>query len=144
MKAYYGDIISRIADKPLWFTETGVPRYEPFDERQLDNIYATEAALVEIACQGCDTRFHVGICRDKMEIHEGKDIASQIRNKSYHYGDPPNMGCCPSGASMNSEPVKVLIYMANSHKEYVDEKGIITDIVKYWEWRRDPEFEISF
>jgi hypothetical protein len=35
----------RLSEAPVWFDEAGVPRYEPFSPRLLNNICANEAAL---------------------------------------------------------------------------------------------------
>lgn len=143
MNPSYHDITSRIAEAPGWWQEGGVPRYGTFTPDGTASIYATEAALVEIACQACGTRFNVAFQADKMDIYAGKGIADSIRDGSLHYGDPPNTGCCPSGPTMSSEPVRVVEYWSKDHARYV-EKGVVTDYRKYSEWVRDPLLEGKF
>lgn len=113
----YSDIRSRIPEPPNWFDENAVPRYSVFEPTELSNIYAREGALVEISCQNCQRRFHVAFSRSTMDdvraYRTGKEpitLASMIEAKTIHYGDPPNVGCCPSGPTMNSDPIRVLEY----------------------------------
>lgn len=63
-----------------------------------------------------------------------RSLAESIRDKNLHYGDPPNIGCCLAGATMNSEPRRVLEYW----RRY-DRNG--TDIIL--EWHRDRSLEIA-
>lgn len=63
-----------------------------------------------------------------------RTLADSIREKSLHYGDPPNVDCCGAGATMNSEPRRVLEYW----RRY-DRNG--TDIIL--EWHRDRSLEIA-
>lgn len=52
------------------------------------------------------------------------------RIASLHYGDPPNVGCCPSGPSMNSVPREVLEVWTLERPDGV------------WpEWKRHPDLE---
>lgn len=109
MKAYYGDIRSRIKDDVLWHDEYGVPRYEPFTPDACANIYAREAVLLGIECQGCGAEFMVAMTSDTMDAVRGeRTLASRIEDHSIHYGDPPNTGCCGAGPTMNSIPRAVL------------------------------------
>lgn len=117
MNHSYEDIRSRINEPPQWFDESAVPRYVPFEPDHLSNIYAREAALVEIACQACATRFKVAFSRctmdDVREIGAGRKprlLADAITEKTIHYGDPPNVHCCAAGPTMNSDPLRVLEY----------------------------------
>lgn len=134
MNHHYNDIRSRIAEPPLWFDESAVPRYEPFTPRSLSNIYAHEAALVLIACQACATRFRVAFSRSSMDdiqalIAERKPrtLADAIRDGSLHYGDPPNIECCAAGPTMNCDDLAVLEYWRKPK----------------WEWERDQLLEIA-
>lgn len=120
MLASYADIRDRIATPPLWFDESGVPRYEPFHPELSANIYADEVALVEIACQACEQTFHVAISstlseRLMRQVTQALDglpasLAERIADKSLGYGDPPNVGCCPAGPTMSSDTIRVLEY----------------------------------
>lgn len=111
----YADIRSRISEPPAWFDENGVPRYGPFEVSCLADIYADEAALVLIRCQGCQTPFNVAFSRHtatedyraKVAGVAPRSLADRIIDGSLHYGDPPNIGCCPAGPTMNSVPVHV-------------------------------------
>ena len=60
MYPLYEDITKRIAEKPLWWDQNGVPRYEPFNPKMCD-IYADYGALSLIRCQGCGQDFAVGV-----------------------------------------------------------------------------------
>lgn len=139
----YEDITSRIPEAPGWWQEGGVPRYGVFTPRETASIYANEAALVEIACQSCDARFHVSFHADKMDAYEGRSVADLIRSDSLHYGDPPNTGCCAAGATMSSINVRVVEYWSKDHAQFV-KKGVITDYERYSEWKRDPLLEGPF
>lgn len=134
MNCDYSDIRDKIAETPQWFDEGAVPRYVAFSPRKLSNIYAREAALVEIACQNCQTSFRVAFSRCTMDDvrarmagREPKTLADTILAKTIHYGDPPNIGCCPAGPTMNSDPLRILEFW-----KQVD-----------FEWERDPVFEID-
>lgn len=104
MNNEYHDIRSRIAEPPQWWDEYAVPRYCDFAPKHAANIYATEAALVLIQCQSCETEFRVCISG------RGGWIAPQIRDGSLHFGDPPNTGCCLGGNTMNCIDVRVIEY----------------------------------
>jgi hypothetical protein len=129
MLHHYRDIISRIDDDPSWFDEAGVPRYCEFEPRACANIYAREVALVEIACQACGKRFKVSFSRNAVtRILDGSYLAELIERKELHYGDPPNVGCCPAGPTMNSIPLRVLEY------HHATNAG---------RWKRDQEYEVE-
>lgn len=114
----YQDIRSRISEEPRWWDEAGVPRYcDPFP-RHLADIYASEAVFAEIACQSCGERFVVAFSRSWRDmIDGGKTLAEQIADDTIHYGDPPNTGCCPGGATMNSEFIRVLSLWIRDHNQ---------------------------
>lgn len=140
MKGSYDDIVSRIADPILWYDEHGVPRYAPFAPHRKSDIYAQEAALVEVVCQACRRSFLV--CCSRVEDRNGRPstVAAQIRaNDDALYHDPPchtteierrtGMDGCMAGESMTTLGVRV---------------------VEYWHrtasmrWERDPALEIVF
>ncbi len=133
MNRYYADILERIDGPPLWFDENAVPRYCAFSPDWLD-IYAREAALVLIECQSCQRQFTVAFSRSSMDdvLAHGRGLPARtleqgIREKSLHYGDPPNVHCCPSGPTMNSEPLRVMEYWVRG---------------KNFTWERKPELEV--
>jgi hypothetical protein len=106
MHHHYSDIRDR-AGKPDWWDENGTPRYGEFSPDCSANIYANEIVLLEIACQGCGTRFRVCM---SWSWWPGREVTlrSQVEADEIHYGDPPNVGCCPAGPTMNSVPHRVL------------------------------------
>lgn len=136
MNVNYRDIIDR-AGPPDWWGPGGVPRYGPFDPAVID-IYANQAALYEIECQACRRRFQVGeawsISAAVMRVRsidfkavEASAIRARLEaGEGLHYGDPPNVGCCPSGPTMSSFFVRVLEY---HEREFGGD------------WRRVPEVE---
>ncbi len=138
MHEYYSDIIDRLGE-PRWFDECACPRYCKFSPRRLSNIYADECCLVLIKCQDCGYEFKVAFSQSTMDkvrhiMMFGKDkemptIADGIRDKTLHYGDPPNVECCAAGPTMNCDDVKVL--------EYWERK---TDM---FNWKRDKSLEIE-
>ena len=114
MNHHYADIRSRITEPPQWWDEHAVPRYVPFSPKETANIYARECALIEIACQGCGALFNVAWSRSNHDIGQNEDGTCWVKESKpfdpqrFHYGDPPNAGCCPAGPTMNSEPKRVL------------------------------------
>ena len=121
----YPDIVSKLG-QPLWYDEAGCPRYAPFKPRLCNNIYAHEAALVEIACQECGQRFQVAISRDSLDTW--RIWASIATDQSLHYGDPPCFDCV-AGATMNCIDLRVLEYWYR-------------DAETGYDWVRDEKFEI--
>lgn len=131
----YADIRNLIPMAPLWFDEYAVPRYCEFHPGALASIYANEAILAEIECQNCRNRFKVAFSRstmddviDAMNSDVRTTLADHVRNQSLHYGDPPNIGCCPSGPTMNSDMRRVLEFWTR----------------RKLDWQRDPALEITF
>jgi hypothetical protein len=104
----YQDIVSRIAEPPTWYDEHGVPRWGAFTARGVANIYWEECALLLIACQNCRREFRVCISSGALDRLQHGPLADVVRDGSIHYGDPPNMGCCPAGPTMNCLDLKVL------------------------------------
>ena len=127
MNHHYKDIRDRIAEEPEWFDEHAVPRYGAFSPKESANIYAKQVALVLIACQNCGRRFKVCFSACRLVIASGGDLWRAITERSIHYGDPPNIECCPAGPTMNSEPIAVLEAWERSD---------------YGDWTRRGEFEV--
>jgi hypothetical protein len=109
VKSRYEDIRKKIKEDPQWWDEHGAPRYCPFSPDSLSNIYAEEAVLLEIKCQGCDRKFEVGMSYGFCDKMEGtRTLSERVKARSIHYGDPPNVACCSAGSTMNSDPIRVL------------------------------------
>lgn len=96
----YSDILESVAAPPKWWLY-GVPRFSAFGPGDVC-VYAREVALVQTECQGCRTRYDVGVTgslRPKLAFYNALQV-----------GDPPNAcglaGC--SGRSMLSEELEVL------------------------------------
>ena len=110
----YEDITERIAEPPKWWDEQGVPRYADYSPYLIWNIYASETALVEIACSACWHRFQVAFSIPGAGLQETlgncETIAEAIEKGELHYGDPPNYGNCRDGASMGCYNLRVLQY----------------------------------
>lgn len=130
MHYHYEDIRNRIAEPPLWWDEHAVPRYEPFHPNRVANIYARQVALALIACQGCGHEFQVAFSQDALEQFKvGRTLAEMVGARAVHYGDPPNIRCCPAGPTMNSEPCRILEFWRLDRHDF--------------EWVRAPEFEVD-
>lgn len=139
MKQSYIDITKRISDPPRWWDEAGVPRYERFHPKWLNDIYAHEAALLLIACQNCGRRFRVAVSLYGVErwhrvrdgsMKQSPSLARRILDNTIYYGDPPNtINCCPGGATMSSESLKVLQYWRKGNRKQL------------WDWVRHPKLE---
>ncbi len=130
----YKDIRDKIPEEPQWFDENAVPRYCAFAPTEVADIYAREAALVLIRCQDCQHPFKVAFVHNRMNDvmrHMAKmepiTLADLIRGKTLHYGDPPNIGCCAAGPTMNCDDIRVLEYWRKN---------------KALEWERDKSLEI--
>lgn len=124
MHTHYRDILDRVSDPVLWFDEAAVPRFEPFSPSLTANIYAREAALVRIECQGCGHSFDVAFtspaASERIEPDETCHrqhalLQDYITSGTLHFGDPPNVQCCAAGASMNSIPRRVIEYWVKPH-----------------------------
>lgn len=138
MNHAYTDILCLTPALPLWWDEVGCPRYCPFHPSVANDIYAQEALLLLIKCQACGYEFRVCMAWDDrawvliVKGHEAlpldtPNLRSRVQTRQLSYGDPPNTGCCPAGATMTSEPVRVL--------EFWERKDL--------EWTRVPELEVD-
>ena len=95
----YNDIRSRIPEEPKWWDQNGCPRYNDPIPSNCSDIYAEYVAFMEIACQTCDHRFIVEASLSMMRRTVYKIEWNPL---DLHYGNPPNIGCCPGGATMTS------------------------------------------
>ncbi len=124
MKQSYSDIIAK-SGVPLWWDEVGCPRYAEFRPDLCNNIYAKEVALVLIQCRACQFKFKAGFSSGGYTVIGGKyveeSLAEHIRDKTIHYGDPPNY-CCQSGATMNCEDIAVIEYWKRENFEWIRDK----------------------
>ena len=129
MHQHYTDITDKLGE-PQWYDECGVPRYCDFHPSRVNNIYANEVVLLEIVCQNCGQLFQAAMTQDSFDIISGRStsLAEQVINQTIHYGDPPNSGCCPVGATMNSIPLWVIEYW---------QRGAIM------QWERVSEYEVE-
>ena len=154
----YEDIREEIEYGPFWHDENGVPRYCRFRPEHVANIYADEACLAKIRCQSCGRIFDVAFSRSaskKMmnyfhsigcavvanrpiqEISEAKSVdclaeftlAKNVKSRTLHYGDSPNVECCPADPTMNSEMIRVVEFWQRDES---------------MEWGRVPVLEIVF
>lgn len=128
MNHHYDDIRSRIDEEPRWWDEYAVPRYCDPAPRRVANIYAREVAFVGIECQSCGERFTVAFSYSPWPHRE--PLSERI--DTLHYGDPPNVGCCAAGATMNSVPIRVLQFWRRGKPKVSD-----------WVWERVPELEVD-
>jgi hypothetical protein len=135
MLHHYSDIRDRL-DEPQWWDESGVPRYCDFAVNRTADIYCREACLLLIACQDCGHRFKVcmsaGECAfgpKGLELTRGS-LAAAVLDGSLHFGDPPNIDCCPSGPTMNCVDLRVLQFWSRKADSHV-------------EWERRPELEVD-
>jgi hypothetical protein len=138
---FYGDILSRIVEEPIWFDEHAVPRYCEFAPDKLANIYAGEAALAEVTCQVCQRLFRVAFSTANWS---SGTIADAIRLRTLHFGDPPNVNCC-GNAHMNSEPRRVIEYWRRHDPKYAQREGNM-NVVKdraFHDWSRDHALEVD-
>ncbi|WP_155942400.1 hypothetical protein [Rhodomicrobium vannielii] len=126
MHNHYEDILERIAEPPTWFDDYGVPRFADFSPRRLSNIYAREAALAEVTCQGCGRMFKVALT----DVFPPKQLSlsDAIRLRQVQYGDPPNVNCCAAGPTMTSVMHRILQYWSRDYEVGTD-------------WQRDPKLE---
>ena len=134
MKESYLDIRSRIDKDPVWYDENGAPRYDPFSPEIVATFYASEACLLHISCQGCGREFHVALSKDKDLSGQKHTLADIALAGNLHYGDPPNVGCCDAGASMNSVPIRCVEFWEKA--KHPEPYG--------WKRRQDLEIEQSW
>ena len=144
----YSDIRSRISEPPLWWDESGVPRYVPFAPDEVADIYADQVALVLIACQACHAEFPVAFSWSRIAFVKGEaTIIGPLtleKVQSLHYGDPPNVGCCSGGATMNCDDLRVLEFWRRGGDEFTELRdGHRVCLPGYFDWRRVPELEIA-
>lgn len=143
MNQHYPDLIDKLGE-PLWWDERGVPRYLPFHPSLCNDIYAKEAVLFRICCQTCGREFNVADTWSEMDMvmnPHAVSLRNRVDDRSLHYGDPPNIGCCEAGPTMNCEDLDVLEFWQRHEAQYIC-NGHITDD-RYFNWARLPELEVK-
>ena len=118
MNVEYQDILASLGE-PLWWNEWAVPRYCAFSPQECD-VYALEVVLMRIACQACGREFVVAMSLTMADKAWGRAWPD---DEPPHYGDPPNIGCCPAGPTMNSEHIAVLQHWKRGR----DARSVIRD-----------------
>ncbi len=125
----YFDILAKIDEPPSWFDEQAVPRFIAFSPNYIVHNDVSECALLLIRCQSCSASFHVAMGAGMWSDTLGRrPLANEIAANEIHYGDPPNIGCCAAGPTMNSIPVRILEYW---NREWLKD------------WERDPALEVD-
>jgi hypothetical protein len=107
----YGDII-RAAEgkKPLWYMDTGVPRFEPFKPSMV-GIYHRYVVYYTIACQACHVEFNV---TESWDERSRPCFSKELKN--LHFGDPPYHGCV--GDTMNCDDIEILEFWRFHSKDF--------------------------
>lgn len=121
----YHEIIEKFGREPDWWTEDGFPRYVQFRPEEC-GIYAMQVALLQIECQSCGHRFNVVREWSPTGLDDTPPI-SKTPN-AIGYGDPPNLPCCASGPTMQSDTIRILEFWSR---------------VDIWEWKRIPAIEAT-
>ena len=125
MYNYLADIIDKLGEPIWWDSEAAIPRYCEFHPDELNNIYAREAALILIECQGCGHQFKISEDWERMdEILRGRKSLSELIKEGWFlgYSDPPNIRCCPAGPSMSADSIRVLEFWKKENFEYISAK----------------------
>lgn len=133
MNHHYKDIRDKLGE-PSWWDEVAVPRYCDFSPLRSHDTYADEVVLLEIECQNCARPFKVCKSSSAVErLNSGYGLAGMLYDDitlgCIEYGDPPNVECCPSGATMSSIAIRVLEYWHRSEDGF--------------DWVRVPALEIG-
>ena len=124
----YLDLRAEREDEPKWFDEYGVPRWCDFEPDAVNDIYANEVALIEIACQSCGRTYLMALSWNYGDNQVSLTDRLTERPDIVHCGDAPcwpeNRQC--AGSTMNCEDLRV---------------------VEFWRrrssgWERVPELEI--
>ena len=121
----YYDIRDQLGE-PCWHDEHGVPRYREFTPRGCANIYAWQAALVEVQCQHCSRIMRVAMTS---EPGSGRALREKLAGRwcRWGYGDMPDHGCL-AGETMNAETVRVVEFWER-------------DVGRWKDWERVPSLE---
>ena len=112
MKQYFEDLLE--LGKPIWFDETGHPRFCKFKPKRVHNTDACEVALVKMYCECCLAEFKVAVTCD---VPSNDVLLSDIikSGKSPFSGELPNIRCCKwDGKS----PIQVKVIRFYKLKKY--------------------------
>lgn len=82
-----------------------------------------------------------------LKTSEPANLAEQIRGGVIHYGDPPNVECCPAGATMNCWDLRVVEFWASGFALRKIRQPENTESTmapgEFLEWARVAELEIE-
>ena len=123
MKQEYKDIRDKLG-YPVWWDECGAPRYCKVGPSLVNDIYADEVVFLEVRCQRCGHVFVVARSLNFLEKHQqGKGFVDRLEaDEEIPYGDPPNIGCCYAGPTMQSISVRVIsCWTKGHHHEWVQQ-----------------------
>lgn len=132
MNCSYEEIIEAMGE-PKWWNEVAAPRYLEFEPQHIENIYADDCCLALIECQGCGHPFKVAFSSSATYefLDNRRPLSEVVQDGSLHFGDPPNIGCCAAGPTMNCMDIKVLEYWSRRNSK---------DFFR--EWERLPDLEV--
>jgi hypothetical protein len=129
-----------------------VPRYCKFAPGRIANIHARECALLAIECQSCGRPFIVALDASTANHNvirwpgyepPRRTLADIIRSQEIQYRDPPNVECCPVGATQTSTIRRVLEYWERIQETYTDPGTGILVTRGRRPWQRDHSLEIE-
>lgn len=147
MKPNYSDILTRIDEPPVWWTEGGVPRWADMHPLEVGG-YTCKVVFMRIACQSCGEQFIVSLSEHMYDKHRG---VPPLEQRLASYGDVPSNKCCAVGDTMTSYPVRIESMWVDERGDWrkldADELPPIPD--GWWnhreeEYEQDPEIEALF
>jgi hypothetical protein len=133
MKICYEDVLSRIKEKPTWWSD-GYPRYGEFNPN-LVSIYANKVALIHTKCS-CGTDYFQAVVVKDREMFKNRVMVGEVGMV-----DPPNACDFLNGLndSTNSEGCSSAAQSCSEIR-----------VAEYWEkdrqsrqWIRQPELEVE-
>lgn len=81
-------------ERPLWYTETGAPRFCDFHPLFCADANADEVALIHLKCECCDCTIDIALSWSAVRSTQKRLTAgSSGVDHSYRYGAPPTTGC---------------------------------------------------
>lgn len=109
----YQDILDAASKRPLWYTESGVPRFTPFRPQMLA-VYDQLAVLTEIECADpyCRRSLYVGVGSPRQLPHRpqpwGPLAIEEFVRDGVFFGDPPRHGCLGYGETVSANEIKLI------------------------------------